>query len=102
MLPQFHLHKFGLFCSEAALFHTWNGRNDLLEAMNTIGNADALLASLPPPPESFLQKLQPALQTLKSDITVICVNILSPKWNGIKAQEMSEPERKVTRLWQSS
>lgn len=67
-----------------------------MEAMNTGGDADALLAFFPR--TSFLQKLQPALQTLKSDITAICVNIPSPKCNGIKAQEMSEPDRKVTRV----
>lgn len=38
------------------------------------------------------------MQILNSDITAICVNILSQKQNDIKAQEMSELNGKVTQV----
>lgn len=39
-----------------------------------------------------------AMQIQKSDITAICVNILSQKQNDIKAKEMSELNGKVIRV----
>lgn len=38
------------------------------------------------------------MQILKSDITAICVNILSQKQNDVKAKEMSELNGKVIRV----
>lgn len=42
------------------------------------------------------------MQMLKSDVTEICVNIVSQKWNGTKAGETSELNRRSFGLWQSS